>query len=228
MRVVFLGPPGRRQRNAGATACSERFGVEQISTGDILRDNLARGTEARQSRPKATCSAASSFPTRSIIEMIERELERRARSALSWTAFRAPSRRRRRSTRCSRASGWPLDAAVLFDGRSLDAGRRVWRRAGRTRATDARTTRLRIRRRSRASTTKTAARSCSAKTIDAETVAKRLDVYDRADAAAHRVLPQGRASSSTVDALASVKAVADRIAAGDRRGARALATDGYA
>jgi adenylate kinase len=50
MRLVFLGPPGAgKGTQAGLVA--RKLGIPQISTGDILRDAVARGTDlGRQAR----------------------------------------------------------------------------------------------------------------------------------------------------------------------------------
>ncbi len=42
--VVFLGPPGAG-KGTQAKIIAERYSVPHISTGDLLRDNVARGTE---------------------------------------------------------------------------------------------------------------------------------------------------------------------------------------
>jgi adenylate kinase len=44
VRLVLLGPPGAGKGTQGALL-SERYGIPQISTGDILRDHVQRGTK---------------------------------------------------------------------------------------------------------------------------------------------------------------------------------------
>ncbi|HOU32250.1 MAG TPA: nucleoside monophosphate kinase, partial [Synergistaceae bacterium] len=43
MRLVFIGPPGAGKGTQAATI-REKFSVAHISTGDILRSHVARGT----------------------------------------------------------------------------------------------------------------------------------------------------------------------------------------
>ena len=44
MRIVFLGPPGAGKGTQAATLTSER-GYVHLSTGDMIRDEMNRGTE---------------------------------------------------------------------------------------------------------------------------------------------------------------------------------------
>jgi len=74
MRVVFLGPPGAG-KGTQARRLHERFGLEQISTGDLLRDNLARGT-ALGKEAESYMQGGHLVPDALVIGMIEHELER--------------------------------------------------------------------------------------------------------------------------------------------------------
>jgi adenylate kinase len=42
--VILIGPPGAG-KGTQAMRISQRYGIPQISTGDLLRDNIAQGTE---------------------------------------------------------------------------------------------------------------------------------------------------------------------------------------
>jgi adenylate kinase len=44
MRLVLLGPPGAG-KGTQSVALAERYGIPQISTGDILRDHVQKGTK---------------------------------------------------------------------------------------------------------------------------------------------------------------------------------------
>lgn len=72
IRVVFLGPPGAG-KGTQAKVLEGRFGVRQISTGDILRANLANGT-ALGLRAKSFMDAGELVPDDVVIGMMETEL----------------------------------------------------------------------------------------------------------------------------------------------------------
>lgn len=72
MRLVFLGPPGAG-KGTQAQILVRRLGARQISTGDILRDNVARGT-ALGRRAKTYMDAGTLVPDDVIVAMMEDEL----------------------------------------------------------------------------------------------------------------------------------------------------------
>ena len=74
MRVVFLGPPGAG-KGTQARLLHERFGIAQISTGDILRDNLVHGTKLGR-EAEGYMHRGQLVPDALVIEMIAHELER--------------------------------------------------------------------------------------------------------------------------------------------------------
>jgi adenylate kinase len=72
MRLVFLGPPGAG-KGTQAKVLEERFGMPQISTGDILRKNVADGT-ALGLKAKSFMDSGGLVPDDVIIDMMESEL----------------------------------------------------------------------------------------------------------------------------------------------------------
>ncbi|HTU83850.1 MAG TPA: adenylate kinase [Candidatus Acidoferrales bacterium] len=112
MRLVFLGPPGAG-KGTQARMLEARFGVAQISTGDILRANRSAGTELGK-QAEAYMQRGELVPDALVIDMIERELEQHSsgfvmdgfpRNVAQATAFDELLARK----------SWPLDAAVLFE-----------------------------------------------------------------------------------------------------------------
>lgn len=72
MRFIFIAPPGSG-KGTQSKHLTERFGISQISTGDILRDHKKRNTElGRQARNYM--DKGELVPDKLIIDMIENEL----------------------------------------------------------------------------------------------------------------------------------------------------------
>jgi len=69
MRVILLGPPGCGKGTQAEIICNN-FEIPHISTGDILRDNVKRGTEIG-SRAKSFMDSGSLVPDEIIIGMIK-------------------------------------------------------------------------------------------------------------------------------------------------------------
>lgn len=209
MQVVFLGPPGAG-KGTQARLLHERFGLAQISTGDILRENLARGTELGK-EAEGYMQRGQLVPDELVIGMIDQELlgvraggfimdgfPRTVPQAVALDALLA----RRRA---------PLDAAVLFKG---DRSALVARLASRW--TNPRTGRT-------YNALTNPPKVAGIDDVDGgplvqreddrpETVSKRLEVYDRQT---RPLVEYYRKAGKLVevDALAPVEAVAKKIAA---------------
>ena len=63
MRLVLLGPPGSGKGTQGERL-AKLLGVPRISTGDILRRNVAQGTDLGK-KAKSFMNRGSSSPTTS-------------------------------------------------------------------------------------------------------------------------------------------------------------------
>lgn len=72
--VILLGPPGAG-KGTQAKLIAETFGIPQISTGDILRDNVARGTELGK-KAKAVMDRGDLVPDDLVCGMVAERLQR--------------------------------------------------------------------------------------------------------------------------------------------------------
>ena len=106
MNIILLGAPGAG-KGTQATRISEKYGLPHISTGDIFRDNIKRGTEIGL-LAKSYTDKGQLVPDEVTCKIVEGRLAKRtARAVISWTVSRATCSRRRswisspRSTRSS-------------------------------------------------------------------------------------------------------------------------------
>ena len=67
--LVFLGAPGAG-KGTQAKELVKRYGVPQISTGDMFRDNVARGTDLGR-RAKAIMETGGLVPDEIVNGMVE-------------------------------------------------------------------------------------------------------------------------------------------------------------
>lgn len=114
MRVVFLGPPGAG-KGTQARLLHDRFGLEQISTGDILRENLARGT-ALGNEADGYMQRGQLVPDALVIEMIEHELElEHTPDGFIMDGFPRTVAQAEALDALLARRGTPLNAALLFN-----------------------------------------------------------------------------------------------------------------
>ncbi|MBV8489536.1 MAG: adenylate kinase [Candidatus Eremiobacteraeota bacterium] len=112
MRLIFLGPPGAG-KGTQARILQERFGVKQISTGDILRENRRNRTPLGQAA-EDYMTRGELVPDALIIEMIEHELES-SPSGFIMDGFPRTVAQAQALDALLQRMGWELDAAVVFE-----------------------------------------------------------------------------------------------------------------
>jgi adenylate kinase len=112
MRLIFLGPPGAG-KGTQARILEERFGARQISTGDILRENRAQGTELGK-QAESYMKAGELVPDDVIINMIAKELAKYP-TGFIMDGFPRTIQQAMTFDQLLDHNGWPLDAVVLFD-----------------------------------------------------------------------------------------------------------------
>jgi adenylate kinase len=133
MRLVFLGAPGAG-KGTQAQIFEEKCGLEQISTGDILRKNVAAGTPLGV-KAKSFMDAGGLVPDDLIIAMMETELG--SRNAFILDGFPRTVAQAQALDALLAKLKLPLTAVVQFDA-DLDAligrltGRWTNPRTGRT------------------------------------------------------------------------------------------------
>lgn len=74
MKMVFLGPPGAG-KGTQAVRVSERYGIPQISTGAMLREAMAAGTELGKAA-KSIVDAGGLVPDDIVIGIVRERLAR--------------------------------------------------------------------------------------------------------------------------------------------------------
>src|SRR5688572_33455270 len=76
MRLVLLGPPGAGKGTQGVFL-GERYGIPQISTGEILRDHVQRGTKLGI-RARSYMDRGEYVPEEVVVSMVMERFEETA------------------------------------------------------------------------------------------------------------------------------------------------------
>ncbi len=127
MRIVLLGAPGSG-KGTQAQRLVARFGVPQISTGDLLRSAVARGTELGL-KAKAAMDVGALVSDEIVIGIIRERLgQMDVAGGYILDGFPRNLAQARSLASMLAAIGQPLDAVVLFN---VDYGEITRRISGR-------------------------------------------------------------------------------------------------
>lgn len=111
--LVFLGPPGAGKGTQAARLGAE-LDLEKVSTGDMLRDHMSRGTElGKQVRP--IYDAGGLVPDEVVISMIRERLEGMSVVRVIFDGFPRTVGQARELDRLLEALGSPVTAAPLLE-----------------------------------------------------------------------------------------------------------------
>lgn len=115
MNLIFLGPPGAGKGTQGALI-AERCGLERISTGDLLRDAVRRGTPLGQ-KAKGYMDAGELVPDDVILGLVREVLTREGtgRRGFLLDGFPRTLPQAMALDRLLEELGRPLDAVVVID-----------------------------------------------------------------------------------------------------------------
>src|SRR5262245_23239810 len=124
MRVIFLGPPGAG-KGTQARRAAARWGVPQISTGDMLREAVAAGTELGR-QAKSYMDAGGLVPDAVIIGLVGEALARPdARKGFVLDGFPRTLPQAQALDRLLEERGLELDRVVLFRTPEAELLRRI-------------------------------------------------------------------------------------------------------
>lgn len=114
MRLILLGPPGSGKGTQGAWL-SSKYGIPAISTGDILREAVRRGTELGK-KAKSYMDAGELVPDDVIIGLIEERLsESDCAKGFILDGFPRTVPQAEALEELMKRRNWPLDAVLSLE-----------------------------------------------------------------------------------------------------------------
>ncbi len=126
LRLVLLGPPGAG-KGTQAKRLAERRGLAHVSTGDMLRSAVARGTDAGK-KAKAIMESGGLVPDDVVLEMVKERLESDAAEGFILDGYPRTTRQAEDLEKALADHSLALDAVVNF---ALQIDRAIERFAGR-------------------------------------------------------------------------------------------------
>jgi adenylate kinase len=113
MRLVLLGPPGAGKGTQGVLL-AERYGIPQISTGEILRDHVQRGTKLGI-RARSYMDRGEYVPDEVVVSMVmDRLAAPDAKDGFILDGFPRTVAQAEALERALEAAGGPLTAVLKF------------------------------------------------------------------------------------------------------------------
>ena len=124
MRIVLLGPPGSG-KGTQSQRLMERLGIPQISSGDLLRSAVARGTELGR-QAKGAMDGGRLVEDSLVLQMIRERLgEPDTPGGFILDGFPRTLAQAEALERLLQALGQPLDAVVQLEVDSAELVRRI-------------------------------------------------------------------------------------------------------
>jgi adenylate kinase len=113
VRLVFLGPPGAG-KGTQAVKFAEARGIAHVSTGDMLRSAVARGTPAGR-KAKPIMDAGGLVPDEVVLEMVGERLDADAAKGFILDGYPRNPKQADDLARLLAERGLALDAVVNFE-----------------------------------------------------------------------------------------------------------------
>jgi adenylate kinase len=129
MRLLMIAPPGAG-KGTQAARISEHFGIEHIASGDLLREEVAAGTELGQ-QAKIYLDLGDLVPDDLVLAMISaRVAEANRKGGFVLDGFPRNLQQAEAAQRLLEEQGATLDAVVFLDVSHDESLRRLLGRAG--------------------------------------------------------------------------------------------------